>query len=117
MKNPKYQIFKNKVNNEYYFRLRAENGEIILSGEGYKSKQGCRNGIQSVKINSPFDSRYENRTARNGQHYFVLKASNGEIIGVSETYTTTYARSNGRAAVKRCGPASPVEDTTLVSQF
>ncbi|MEQ8423199.1 MAG: YegP family protein, partial [Cyclobacteriaceae bacterium] len=97
---------------EYRYRLRARNGEIILHGEGYTSKQSCLTGIDSVKRNSPHDERYERKTAVNGQYYFVLKASNGEPVGVSETYTTTSARENGVATVKRTAPTAPIEDLT-----
>lgn len=38
---------------EYRFRLKAANGEIIAVGEGYKTKQGCINGIESIKKNAP----------------------------------------------------------------
>jgi len=108
--NPKFQIYKSGT--EYRYRLRARNGEIILHGEGYTSKQGCLNGIDSVKRNSPNDGRYDRKTAVNGQYYFVLKASNGEPIGVSETYTTTAARENGIEAVKKVAPTAPIEDLT-----
>lgn len=110
MNNPKFQIFKSSSNNQYYYRLRARNGEIILVGEGYTTKQSCLNGINSVKENAPYDSRYDRRIATNGQYYFVLKASNGQVIGVSETYTTVSARENGINAVKRDAPGAPVED-------
>jgi len=112
MVNPKFQIFRSPSSFEYYYRLRSVNGQIILSGEGYESKQSCKNGILSVKSNASYDSQYENRTAQNGQYYFVLKARNGEIIGISETYTSTYARENGRQTVKRDAPRAPIEDLT-----
>lgn len=110
MNNPKFQLFKSTVNNEFYYRLKAINGETILSGEGYKTKQSCQTGIASVKLNAPHDSRYEKKTASNGQFYFVLKAANGEIIGRSEMYTTMAARDNGISAVKRDAPNAPTED-------
>lgn len=115
MKNPKFQIFKSTASGEYYFRLRSTNGETILSGEGYKTKQGCLNGVSSVKTNCPYDSRYDRRISTNSQYYFVLKSSNGEIIGISELYTTTYNRENGIKAVKLDAPLAPVEDLTLIS--
>ena len=34
------------------FNLKAGNGEIIATSEGYKSKAGCKNGIESVKKNA-----------------------------------------------------------------
>lgn len=108
--NPKFQIYKS--GSEYRYRLKARNGEIILSGEGYTTKQNCLNGINSVKINAPYDARYDRNIAKNGQYYFVLRASNGEPIGVSETYTTTTARENGIEAVKSVAPTAPIEDLT-----
>ena len=38
---------------KYRFRLKAGNGEIIATSEGYASKEGCVNGIESVKKNAP----------------------------------------------------------------
>lgn len=49
---PKFEIFKG-VNGNFYFRLKAENGEIIASSEGYTSKQGAQNGIAAVKRCAP----------------------------------------------------------------
>ena len=108
--NPKFQMYKS--GSDYRYRLRAINSEIILHGEGYTSKQSCQNGINSVKSNAPFDSRYDRRVATNSQYYFVLKAANGEPIGVSETYNTIAARENGINAVKRDAPNAPIEDLT-----
>ncbi len=109
MNNPKFQVFKSSANSEYYYRLRAANGEIILNGEGYTTKQSCLNGIASVKANAPFDSRYDRRDGTYN-YTFNLKAVNGEIIGRSESYTTSTARENGIAAVKRDAPGAPIED-------
>lgn len=111
MNNPKFQIFKSNANNQFYYRLRAINGEIILNGEGYTSKQSCLNGIASVKENAPYDSRYERKDGVSN-YTFNLKAANGEIIGRSENYTTAAARENGIAAVKRDASNAPIEDLT-----
>ena len=50
-KNPKFEVYESK-NGEFRFRLKATNGQIIATGEGYKSKAGCMNGIESVKKNA-----------------------------------------------------------------
>ena len=109
MNNPKFQIFKSSDNTEYFYRLRATNGEIILNGEGYTTKQSCLNGIASVKVNAPLDSRYDRKDGVNS-YSFNLKAANGEIIGRSESYTSSAARENGISAVKKDAPDAPVED-------
>lgn len=49
--NPKFEIYLSK-NGEYRFRLRAKNGQIIASSEGYKSHASCENGVNSVKKNA-----------------------------------------------------------------
>ena len=111
MNNPKFQIFKSSVNGQFYYRLRAANGEIILNGEGYTSAYSCRAGIDSVKANAPYDRNYE-RNDGYQNHTFNLKASNGEIIGRSENYSSAQVRENGIAAVKRDAPNAPIEDAS-----
>lgn len=37
---------------EYRFALKAANGQIIAISEGYSSKDGAKNGIESVKKNA-----------------------------------------------------------------
>ena len=49
--NPKFESYLDK-SGEYRFRLKARNGEIIATSEGYKSKTSCTNGIESVRKNS-----------------------------------------------------------------
>lgn len=109
MDNPKFQIFRSTANYQYYYRLRAGNGEIVLSGEGYTTKQSCMEGIFSVKANAPYDSRYDKKDSY-GNYTFNLKASNGVIIGRSENYTSSWSRDVGIAAVKRDAPGAPIED-------
>lgn len=52
VKNPKYEIYQDKAG-EYRFRLKAGNGQVIATSEGYKTKDSCENGIESVKKNAP----------------------------------------------------------------
>lgn len=50
-KNPKFEIYKDKAG-EFRFRLKASNGQIIATSEGYVKKDSCKNGIESVKKNA-----------------------------------------------------------------
>ena len=52
VKHPKFEMYQDKAG-EYRFRLKAKNGEVIATSEGYSSKAGCENGIASVKKNAP----------------------------------------------------------------
>ena len=52
--NPKFEIYTDKAG-EFRFRLKARNGEIIATGEGYKAKPSCLNGIESIRKNCDSD--------------------------------------------------------------
>ncbi|MEL6719622.1 MAG: YegP family protein [Bacteroidota bacterium] len=111
MKNAKFEVYKDKAG-EFRFRLKAKNGENILQSEGYASKQSCQKAIESVKKNGVDENRFEKKTAKNEQHYFVLKAGNGEVIGKSEMYKSTSGRNNGIGAVGRAVADSIIDDLT-----
>ena len=51
-KHPKFEVYTDKAG-ECRFRLKATNGQIIAVGEGYKAKESCLNGIESIKKNAP----------------------------------------------------------------
>lgn len=108
----KFEITKRK-NDEYQFNLKAGNGQIILTSEGYTTKTNCINGIESVKKNSPEDSRYEKKDSSNGKFYFNLKATNGQVIGTSQMYESTAGRENGITSVKANGPIAEIQDLTV----
>lgn len=51
MSNPKFEIYLDKAG-EYRFRLKARNGQVIASSEGYTKMASCKNGIDSVIKNA-----------------------------------------------------------------
>jgi uncharacterized protein len=105
-------VITKRGNGEFQFNLKAGNGQTILSSEGYSSKAGCTNGIESVKTNSQDDSRFDKKESSNGKPFFTLKASNGQIIGSSEMYESTSARDSGIASVKTNAPEAVTDDQT-----
>ena len=107
----KFSLSK-RSNGEFQFNLVAGNGEKILHSEGYTGKDGCLNGIESVRKNSQDDARYARDVAKNGKFYFNLKAGNGQIIGTSEMYDSEGGRENGITAVKASAPGADMDDTT-----
>ncbi|HMR92532.1 MAG TPA: YegP family protein [Chitinophagaceae bacterium] len=103
-------VITKRSNGEYQFNLKAGNGQTILSSEGYAAKSGCENGIDSVRKNSPDDSKYDRKTSSNNKYYFNLKAANGQIIGTSEMYESESSRENGIKSVKENAPDAGVDD-------
>lgn len=105
----KFEV-KKATNGQFYFRLKAGNGETILSSEQYAAKPSCLAGIDSVKKNAGADGRYEKKVAANGKPFFVLKAANHEVIGTSELYESDAARDGGIASVKTNAPTATTDD-------
>ncbi len=106
----KFEIKKDKAG-EFRFNLKASNGQIILSSEGYKAKSSCMNGIESVRKNSQRDDLFERKKTATG-HKFNLKSTNSQIIGTSEIYTTSSAMENGISSVKKNAPEASVADNS-----
>ncbi len=103
----KYELFKDKKG-EFRFRLKSGNGEIVLQSEGYGAEQAALEGIESVKKNSGRAGAFETKGEPGGKPYFVLKAANGQVIGMSETYSSEAALKSGIESVKTCAPGAPV---------
>src|SRR4030042_1478872 len=123
----KYKLYKDKAG-KYRFRLIAENGRTIATGEAYARRLSCLNGIESVKKNSgssiedttiespmiPFP-KYQILVDKAGEYRFNLSASNGEVIASSEGYSSKEGCLNGINAVRRIGN-SEIEDLTTATE-
>ncbi len=108
----KFEIYQSEKNQEFYFRLKAGNGENILGSQGYNNKASCENGVASVVKNSGDESKYEIKEAKNGKFHFSLKAGNGQIIGSSQMYKTESGMKNGIQSVMKNATDAKVEDLT-----
>jgi uncharacterized protein len=106
-------VITTRKNGEVQFDLKAGNGQVILTSEGYTTMAACKNGIESVRKNSQDDARFDKKEAKNGKPYFNLKAGNGQIIGTSEMYESVAARDNGIASVTKNAPDATVDDKTV----
>ena len=105
------------------FNLKAANGEVIATSEVYTSESACQNGVESVRKNAPIAAiedqtvegyatekhpKFEVYKDKRGEFRFRLKATNGQIIAVSEGYTTMRNCRNGIESVKKNSVDAPV---------
>lgn len=81
----------------------------------YEAKPSALNGIESVRKNGVVEARFEKLNAKDGSPYFTLKATNGQVIGLSEMYTTTAARDNGIASVMKNAANAVLDDQTTAA--
>lgn len=106
----KFEIYKSDKNDDYYFRLKAGNGEVVLTSQGYSDKSGAKNGVESVVKNSGDKGNFECKESSNGKYFFNLKAKNGQIIGSSQMYKSESGRDNGIDAIGRAADGAKVEE-------
>lgn len=112
-----------KTNTGVKFDLKATNGQVIATSEVYNSDAACKNGIESVKKNAPV-AAVENQTVEGyvteknpkfeiykdkaEEFRFRLKATNGQVIAVSEGYKTLSNCENGVESVKKNAPDAEI---------
>lgn len=108
-----FEIYQSQTSKKYHFRLKANNGQVILQSQAYDSKDGAKKGIESVINNAGNDDRFERKTAKNGEVYFVLKAGNGQTIGKSEMYSAASGMENGIKSVRNnATKGATIKDST-----
>ncbi len=105
------------------FDLKAGNGEVIATSEVYASMAACKNGVESVRKNAPVAAvedqtaegyaaekhpKFEVYTDKAGEFRFRLKATNGQVIAVSEGYKAHASCMNGIESVKKNAVDAPV---------
>ncbi|MBE0654593.1 MAG: YegP family protein [Bacteroidales bacterium] len=105
-----FEVYQSGVKNEYRFRLKAANGQNILSSEGYSSKAGCMNGIESVKKNAADRSKFEKKQTASGDFRFNLLAGNKQVIGTSQNYKSESGCDNGIESVMKNAPGAEVKE-------
>lgn len=115
-----------KTNTGVKFDFKAGNGEVIATSEVYSGDAACKNGIASVQKNAPV-AAVENQTVEGfateknpkfevyadkaGEFRFRLKATNGQVIAVSEGYKALASCMNGIESVKK-----NAADATIVEE-
>ena len=118
------------------FHLKAANGQIIAVSNSYGTKENALKGIASIKKNAPIaktadltlggpmpehkagiaqDPVFEIQFNAPDRFRFHLKAANGQIVAVSQSYLSKQAAENGIASVKTNAPKAKIIDQTTAA--
>ena len=84
----------------FRFNLHAQNGETVLSSESYTTKAAAWNGAFAIQDAAALDGSFTIKTSTDNRYYFTLTALNGQVVGVSQMYTTRASAQTGIASVK-----------------
>jgi uncharacterized protein YegP (UPF0339 family)/uncharacterized surface protein with fasciclin (FAS1) repeats len=120
----------------FRFHLKAANGQIIAVSQSYGTKESALKGIASIKKNAPIantadltpgatvaesthkpgiiqDTVFEIQFNAPDRFRFHLKAANGQIIAVSQSYLSKQSAENGIESVKKNAPSAKIIDQTV----
>ncbi len=105
----KFELSKAK-NGKFRFILKSGNGQTVLTSQMYEKKISATSGIKSIKKNCENEKCFERKVAKNGKPYFILKSTNGQVIGQSQQYSGNPSMEKGIASVKNNAPDAAVND-------
>lgn len=109
----------------YKFDLKAANGQTVATSEVYETRAACRKGMESVR-KSAIKAKLEDLTGegcaavtnpkfelyqdKGGDFRFRLKSRNGQVVAVSEGYTSKAACENGIESVRKSAPEAQIAE-------
>ena len=93
-------VISNKTNGDFQFTFKDKNDQIILSSQGYLTKENCKNGINRVKKFSQDNTQFFKITTVDEKFYFQFKGGNGMILATSEIYENLSDRDKAVEFVK-----------------
>lgn len=108
----KFELKKGKTG-KFSFNLKSGNGQVVFTSQTYDNKRSATAGISSVKKNADKDARYERKSSTKGQPYFVMKATNGQVIGKSQMYSNAVSMEKGIKSVGLNAPSADTVDLTV----
>jgi uncharacterized protein YegP (UPF0339 family) len=92
--------FLQGTSGQFRFNVHARNGQIVLSSEQYTTEAAAVNGAVAVQTVGSDAAAYTLQQNASKGWYFTVKADNGQIIGVSQQYTTKSAAQSAITSMK-----------------
>jgi uncharacterized protein YegP (UPF0339 family) len=103
----RFEVFAGK-NGKFYFRLKVQSGESILSSHGYALRDSARRAIQSVRDHASDAACYVAKKNKAGKSYFLLVARNSKAIGTSQSFASPQGMKKGIEALKKAAPKARI---------
>ena len=98
-----FQIYKDKAG-KHRFRLKAKNGENIISSQAYASRATCMKGIKSLAKNSASKDSFDAKQNRAGKWSFNVRAANNKVIATSQSYADKASMNRGIKSIMTNAP-------------
>lgn len=94
----KFEIFAGE-DGDFYFRFVAANGELLLVSEGFATRESAESATDAVIEYAPDTRNVEILEGSDGW-YFTVRGESGEVIAVSDTYSSKANADRGARTVR-----------------
>jgi uncharacterized protein YegP (UPF0339 family) len=88
-----FELYK-EGNTKYFFRVVDEVEEILLSTDGYQTKERALENIESVMKNVPVPTGIEKMETEEGDYFFYIMNARGQVICTSTMFYSPVQRDN-----------------------
>ena len=104
----KFEVFPE--DDEFKYRLKANNGEILVVSYGYTTREGAHAGIDTLKKNLE-SGVVAYITDKNGRSQWRLSTGNdARIVALGETYSSLASAQSAFASTQKFGKADRIID-------
>ena len=105
-------ILSKTKSGQYCDQFHSNQGELLLQGLEYFSKEDCLQAIASVRKITKFDRFFDRRTSSQQMFYFDLRTLHGDIVGSGRHYEVMQAREDCIAFLMNYAFDAETEDRT-----
>jgi uncharacterized protein YegP (UPF0339 family) len=106
-----FQLFKSD-DNQFYFHFLDHEGELILMSGDYEKKEEAEQAIKDVKVGSLTANQIAAGKVPDGDTFFVIKDTRGDILVKSVLYNSPMIFDNALHTVKDNACVAEVNDLT-----
>ena len=104
----KYEVYPEA--GMFKYRLKANNGEILLVSNDYKTREGAKKGIETLKKNLK-EGTHRIVTDKNGYSQFrIFTSKDSRLVASGEIYRTLLSAQNALASTQRFGNSRKIVD-------
>ena len=105
-------VLKQDLNDEFFFNFLDDNNETVLISGRYPDKASAEAAIKDVQLNSLMSQQLAGGKTADGEMFFVIKGSDGEIVVKSALYTNQMKMDNALHCVKDNACVAETKDLT-----
>lgn len=103
---------KTNDDNQYYFHLLDDNGELLMMSGDYPDKEAAENAIKDVQVGSLMSDQIAAGQVADGNTFFVIKDQAGDVLVKSVLFDSRMLFDNALHAVKDNTCIAEVTDLT-----